>query len=81
LPDSRSIGSIATRRDIINFEGNEIATTKLAIDGEVKERKVSNAAFDLKLSTDRPDVLGAKRRLRSDDLSLVPRDTLRGDGS
>jgi hypothetical protein len=81
LSDSRSIRGIAIRRDIINFEGHEIATTELAIDSEVEERKVPNAAFDLKLSSDRPNVLGAKRRLCPDDLPFIPGDVLRAEGT
>lgn len=39
LPDGRSIRGIAARRDVIDLDCDEIATTELAIDGEVEERK------------------------------------------
>jgi hypothetical protein len=77
LPNGRSIRCIATRCDVIDFEHHEITTTQLTIDSEIKQRQVANAAFDLKPSPDGPDVLGAKRRLRSNDLSLIPWNTLR----
>jgi hypothetical protein len=78
LPNSRAIGCITARGDIINLERHDIATTELTVDGEIEQSKVPNPTFDLELCPDGPDVFGAKWRLRSDDLSPIPRDTPRG---
>jgi hypothetical protein len=44
------------------------APTKLTVAGKIEQSKVPYTAFHL--SPNRPDVLGAERRLRPDDLAL-----------
>jgi len=61
------------RRDIFDPEAHDVATTQLAVDSQVEHREVARPALDLELGPDRPHVLRAERRLRSDQLPLVPR--------
>jgi hypothetical protein len=73
LADARSIGRIAARRNVIDSQSDYVASTEFAIDSDVEQRQIANATFDLKLSSDGPDVLRAKWRLCADDFSLIPR--------
>ncbi|MCK1495246.1 hypothetical protein IVB14_33775 [Bradyrhizobium sp. 180] len=76
LADTGSIGRIAAGCDIIDFEGDNVATTKFAIDSDVEQRQIANPTFDLELCSNGPDVLGTEWRLRANDLSLIPRSPL-----
>jgi hypothetical protein len=60
----------------MDLERDDIATAKLTVDGKIEQSKVPNSTLDLELCSDRPNVLGAERRLRPNDLSLVPRNSL-----
>jgi len=51
---------------------DEITSTQLAVDGEIKERKVSDVAAQLKSDSDRPDVFQPERRFLSCQLPFVP---------
>jgi hypothetical protein len=73
LADARSIGRVAARRDVIYFQGDDVATTKFAIDSDVEQRQIANPTLDLELRPDGPDMLRAEWRLRANDLSLIPR--------
>src|SRR5262245_55032381 len=75
LPDRSPVSRISTRRNVIDLERDDIATAELAVDGEIEQSEVTETTFDLELCPDRPDVLRAEWRLRSDDLALVPGDT------
>jgi len=47
LPDRRSIDWVAIRRHVIDADGNDIAATELAIDGQIEERQISYLTLDL----------------------------------
>ena len=59
--------------DVADLQGDEIASPKLAVDAQVKEREISHPPFHLQADTQRPDVLHFERCLLPDDLALVPR--------
>ena len=75
LSDGRSVNRIAVRRNVIDLERHDVEPTKLTVDGKIEQSKVAYTAFHLKLGPNRPDVLGAERLLRPDDLALVPEGT------
>jgi len=54
LPDASPINRITARCNVIDLKFNDIATTKLAIDGEIEESKVADTTLHLKLGPDRP---------------------------
>src|SRR5580692_5037636 len=76
LADRRTLNGVSVWGNVLDFESDDIATTQLAIDGEIEQRQVALAVCHLKLSADRPDVLRPQRRLGSGQLALVPRGTL-----
>jgi hypothetical protein len=76
LADRRAINGVSVRGNVLDFESDDIATTQLAVDGEIEQRQVALAVSHLKLGADRPDVFWPQRRLGSGQLALVPRDTL-----
>jgi len=63
LPDGCAIRRISTCGDIFDPNGDDITTTKLAIDCQVEHGQVASAALYLELCPDRPNVLGSQRRL------------------
>src|ERR1700722_19232928 len=67
---------ITRRSDILPPEGDDITAAELAIDCQIEHGEVANAAFDLELCPDRPNVFGSQRGLCPGQLSLVPRYSL-----
>src|SRR5579859_3904368 len=63
LPDGCAICRVPTCGDILDPKGDDITTTKLAIDCQVEHGQIASAALYLELRPDRPDVLGSQRRL------------------
>jgi hypothetical protein len=55
------------------FISSVITPSKLAVDCEIEHGEVANAAFNLELRPDRPDVFWSQRRLCPGQLALVPR--------
>jgi hypothetical protein len=45
----RAVGCISTWRKVIDFQGYDVATAQLAIDGDVKQRQIARSALDLEL--------------------------------
>jgi hypothetical protein len=76
LPDGCSIRCVAASSDILDPDGDDVAATKLAVDCQIEHCEVASAALDLELCPDGPDVFGPQRRLRSCQLSFVPRHSL-----
>jgi hypothetical protein len=72
LSDGCAIRRVATGSGIFDPDGDDITATKLAVDSQIKHGEVASAAFDLELSSDRPDVLRSQRRLCPGQLALVP---------
>jgi hypothetical protein len=70
--------NLLTVADVPNFEGNEVTTTKLAVDAKVEESKLANAIFYLKAHAQSPDIFELERSFLTDKLALVPRLIARG---
>jgi hypothetical protein len=76
MSDARSIGGVATGRDVIDFKRYDVAPAQLAVDGDIEQRQIAHPAVDLEPGSNGPDVLRAEWRLRAHDLSLIPRHAL-----
>jgi hypothetical protein len=48
-------------------DGDQVAASKLAIDGEIEERQIPIGARHLKSCSDTPDLTRLQRRLLADD--------------
>src|SRR6185437_15679261 len=72
LSDGRTVDRIAIRRDVFDPQGDNVATSQLAVDRKVEQRKVAGPSFDQESGSDRPGLVWAQRRLGSDKLALVP---------
>src|SRR5262249_60846925 len=72
LTNGSSLHRVPIGSNVLDPEGDDITTAQLAVDGQVKHRQLANAAFDLQLRADCPDVLRTKRRLGADQLALIP---------
>ena len=66
------IDSVTVGSNVFDPQGHDITSSELAIDSQIKHGQVACAPRDLQLATDRPDVLWPERRLRADQLALVP---------
>ena len=66
--------------DVPDLEADEIVASKLAVDSQVEERKLTHAVLHLKSDPKRPDVLDLERCLLSDDLALIPWLAMNGVG-
>jgi hypothetical protein len=67
-----AIDRVAVGRYVIDTKRNEIASAQLAVDGQIEERQVARAMFELQLGADQPHVRRPQRRLRASELALVP---------
>ena len=67
--------------DVADLEADQVAAAKLAVDSQVEECKLPYAVFHLQADSECPDVLELERRLLTDDLALVPRNTTNDVGS
>ena len=72
LPHRRPIDRIPVRCNVLDLERDDIAAAQLAVDGEIEHRQVAHPPVDLELGADRPNVLRPQRRLRANQLALVP---------
>ena len=54
LHDHRPRQNLISVRDVADFEIDEIASSQLAIDGQIEHRQISNLVFVLKVYADRP---------------------------
>jgi hypothetical protein len=52
LSDGCAIRSVSARSDIFDLDGNDIATAKFAIDGQIEHSRVASASFDLEFGSD-----------------------------
>jgi hypothetical protein len=57
LPDSCPIEGVSTGGNILDLEGDNIATAQFAIDGKIEHGQVPRLSFDLELRPDGPDML------------------------
>ena len=81
LPHRRPIDCIPVRCNILDLEGNDIAATQLAVDGQIEHRQVAGSPLDLQLGSDRPNVLWPQRWLCPNQLALVPGQALGAVGT
>jgi hypothetical protein len=58
LSDRCPIRRVPAGGDILDPDGDDITTAKLAVDRQIEHGEVASAAFDLEFRPDRPDVLG-----------------------
>ena len=73
LHDDGACRNLVAMADIPDFESDEVASAKLAVDAQVEERKFAHSILHLQTNSKCPDVLELERRLLPDDLALVPR--------
>jgi hypothetical protein len=78
LHDNGTRRHLVSMAHIPDFEGDEVASSQLAVDAEVEERQFSHPALHLEADAQRPDVLELEGRLLPDDLALVPRLAMSG---
>ena len=65
-----------TVADVADLEADQVAAAELAVDSQVEESKFADPALHLQTHSKRPNVLRLERGLLTDDLALVPRDTI-----
>jgi hypothetical protein len=56
LADRCSIQCVAVGGHVIDAHRDDIAAAQFTVDGEVEQREVARAPFELQLRPDRPDV-------------------------
>ena len=49
LADAGPIGRIAAWRDVLDFQGDHVATTKFTVDSDVEQRQIAGSTFKLEL--------------------------------
>src|SRR5258708_40165836 len=76
LAHRRALNGVSVRGNVLDLEGDDIATAQLAVDGQIEHCQVALAVCHLKLGTYRPDVFWPLRRLGSDQLAFVPSGSL-----
>ena len=73
LHDDRACRYLISMAYVSNLEGDEVASTQLAVDTQVKECEFTHSTLHLEAHPQRPDVFHLEGRLLPDDLALVPR--------
>src|SRR5437764_14727095 len=73
LPHGGTVDRIAVRCNVFDLEGNDIAASQLAIDGQIEHGKVTDPSLDQQSGSDRPNVLWSERRFSPKTLAFVPR--------
>jgi hypothetical protein len=68
LHDYGPFSHAVVRDDIAELQGHQVAIAQLAIEGEVKQRKVTSISLKLEADTNGPNLLGHKRGFLSDQL-------------
>jgi hypothetical protein len=58
LPDGRAVDRIVIWSDIFDPQGDDVATTQLAVDREVEKGRVAGPSFDQEPGSDRTDLVG-----------------------
>ena len=59
--------------DVSHAQLDQIAGSKLAVDGKVEQRQISVTTCELQANPDCPDLLELERRFLTYELSFVPR--------
>jgi hypothetical protein len=73
LDDDRSGPDVGPRYEITNLDFHQVAAAQLAVDRQVEQRPVANAAFAIQEEANGPDLLLRQRALGADGLARVPR--------
>jgi len=73
LHDGGSRPNAARQNHVSDAEVHKIATSQLAIDREVEQRKVAYPVLVSELGADSPDIFRLQRRFGADHESRVPR--------
>jgi hypothetical protein len=63
---------VAIRSNILDLQGNDVATAQFAVDGQIEHGQIPRSLVDLEFGPDRPDVFLPQRWLCSDQLPFVP---------
>ena len=63
LPNNSTLSDATGYNNITNPQGHQVTTAELAINGQVKQSKVTHLSMDLEQDSDCPDILGLQRRL------------------
>ena len=74
LDNRRSVSHATARSYVVDPKADEIAATKLAINGEVEQRQIAFAALYLKADTDGPHLFRPKGVLLANETAFVPCD-------
>ena len=51
------VGAITVRGDVLDLEGNDIAASQFAVDGQIEQRQIADSLLDLELGPDPPNML------------------------
>jgi hypothetical protein len=72
LDNHCSVADYAGKRNVADRDGDWVATSKLAIDGEIEECQIPFRAGYLQSCSNAPDLARFERRLLTDDVASVP---------
>src|SRR6516225_8761674 len=72
LAHGRAIDGMSVRCHIFHLEADDVAASQLTIDGQIEHREIACSPLDLQFAPNRPNVFGAKRRLRPCQFALIP---------
>jgi hypothetical protein len=73
LDHGRSLANPPAGAHLIDPHPNEVATSELAVDGQIEHRKIALAVLQLQANTNCPDILRLQRTLLAVQATLVPR--------
>ncbi|SPK74855.1 protein of unknown function (plasmid) [Cupriavidus taiwanensis] len=80
LSDCGSGGHVTAVAYVLDQQSSQIASSELAVDGQVEQRKLARIRRHLESGADRPDFLELQGRLLARMLPFVPRNVRRGGG-
>jgi hypothetical protein len=72
LAHGRAGNGEALRRNVGDPQGDQVAAAQLAVDAEVEQRQIADAAGQLQCIADGPDMFQPQRRFGADQLAPVP---------
>jgi hypothetical protein len=59
--------------DVVQSQFHKIASEQFTVDGEVKQREMTDAVIDREPHSNLPDVPSLRRSLRTNDTDSIPR--------
>ena len=72
IADHRPITNATRKRNVSYRDGDKVATSQLAVDGEIKQRQIAFRTRHLQSRPDAPDLSRLKRRLLANNVAPVP---------